>query len=84
MNDLRHLIEKMKFTEKIIGTRDFEFAQISTGAIESSQIHPESLESKLCPGLYFAGEVLDVFGPCGGFNLHWAFISGIIAGQMKS
>jgi predicted Rossmann fold flavoprotein len=84
LNDLRHLIKKMMFTEKIIGSRDFEFAQISTGAIESSQIHPESLESKLCPGLYFAGEVLDVFGPCGGFNLHWAFISGIIAGQMKS
>ncbi|MBW6473258.1 MAG: aminoacetone oxidase family FAD-binding enzyme [Anaerolineaceae bacterium] len=84
MNDFRHLIKMMKFTEKILGTRDFEFAQISTGAIESSQINPESLESKLCPGLYFAGEVLDVFGPCGGFNLHWAFISGIIAGQLKS
>jgi predicted Rossmann fold flavoprotein len=82
--DFLNLVQKMKFTEKIIGTRDFEFAQISTGAIESSQINPDSLESKLCPGLYFAGEVLDVFGPCGGFNLHWAFISGIIAGQLIS
>ncbi|MBE0686837.1 MAG: NAD(P)/FAD-dependent oxidoreductase, partial [Anaerolineaceae bacterium] len=68
----------------VLGTRDFEFAQISTGAIESSQINPETLESILCPGLFFAGEVLDVFGPCGGFNLHWAFISGIIAGQLKN
>jgi predicted Rossmann fold flavoprotein len=85
LNDFLNLVEKkMKFTENIIGTRDFEYAQISTGAIESSQIDPESLESKLFPGLYFAGEVLDVFGPCGGFNLHWAFISGIIAGQLKS
>ncbi len=84
LNDFLTLINKMKFTEKILGTRDFEFAQISTGAIESSQINPETLESELCPGLYFAGEVLDVFGPCGGFNLHWAFISGIVAGQLKS
>ncbi len=85
LNDFLNLVEKnMKFTENIIGTRDFEFAQISTGAIESSQINPDSLESKICPGLYFSGEVLDVFGPCGGFNLHWAFISGIVAGQLKS
>ena len=84
LNDFLTLINKMKFTEKILGTRDFEFAQISTGAIESSQINPETLESELCPSLYFAGEVLDVFGPCGGFNLHWAFISGIVAGQLKS
>jgi len=84
LNDFLDLINKMKFTEKVLGTRDFEFAQISTGAIESSQINPETLESILCPGLFFAGEVLDVFGPCGGFNLHWAFISGIIAGQLKN
>jgi predicted Rossmann fold flavoprotein len=84
LSDFLNLVRKMKFVEKIIGTRDFEFAQISVGAIEPSQINPESLESKLCSGLYFAGEVLDLFGPCGGFNLHWAFISGIIAGQLKS
>jgi predicted flavoprotein YhiN len=84
MNDFRHLIKRIKFTEKIFGTRDFEFAQVSTGAIDSSEINHESLESRLCPGLYFAGEVLDVFGPCGGLNLHWAFISGIRAGQLRS
>lgn len=84
INDFINLTNKMMFTENILGTRDFEFAQISTGAIESSQINPETLESKLCTGLYFAGEVLDMIGPCGGFNLHWAFISGIIAGQLKN
>lgn len=83
-NDFIHLINNMKFREQILGTRDFEFAQVSTGAIDSSKIDPETLESKLCPGLYFAGEVLDMFGPCGGFNLHWAFVSGIVAGQLKS
>jgi len=84
VSDFLYLVRNLKFKEKILGTRDFEFAQISTGAIESSFINPGTLESTLCPGLYFAGEVLDMFGPCGGYNLHWAFISGIIAGQLKS
>lgn len=82
-DDFIQLIKNMKFKEKILGTRDFEFAQVSTGGLDSSKINPETLESLICPGLYFAGEVLDMFGPCGGYNLHWAFISGIIAGQLK-
>ena len=84
VSDFLYLVRNLKFKEKILGVRDFEFAQISTGAIESSFINPGTLKSTLCPGLYFAGEVLDMFGPCGGYNLHWAFISGIIAGQLKS
>ncbi len=44
------------------------------------QVHPETLESRLLPGLFFAGEVLDLDGPCGGFNLTWAFSSGLLAG----
>jgi predicted Rossmann fold flavoprotein len=81
-DDFIQLIKNLKFKEKILGTRDFEFAQVSTGAIESSNINPETLESRLVPGLYFAGEVLDMFGPCGGYNLHWAFISGIVSGKL--
>lgn len=84
LHDFNHLVRNLKFREIILGTRDFEFAQTSTGAIESSKINPQTLESCLCPGLYFAGEVLDMFGPCGGYNLHWAFISGIVAGQLES
>lgn len=76
------LVKDLKFTEKINGTRGFEFSQISTGGIDSSQINNETLESKVCPGLYFAGEILDVMGPCGGFNLHWAFVSGLLAGKL--
>jgi hypothetical protein len=81
IKDFKKLMTKLIFSESIIGTRDFQYAQISTGAIESSQVNHETLESKLRPGLYFAGELLDVFGPCGGYNLHWAFISGIVAGR---
>ena len=83
-NGNKNLFNHLKLKEKILGTRGFEFAQISTGAIKSEDVHPETLESTLCPGLFFAGEVLDVFGPCGGYNLHWAFISGIVAGKLSS
>ena len=41
----------------------------------------ENLESRICPGLFFAGEVLDVDGTCGGYNLQWAFSSGNVAGE---
>jgi predicted Rossmann fold flavoprotein len=79
---LNKVINDLKFTEKINGTRGFDFSQISTGGIDSSQIDIDTLESKLCPGLYFAGEILDVMGPCGGYNLHWAFVSGLLAGKL--
>lgn len=71
----------LSIQEKILGTRGFEFAQLSTGGIASQEVNPETLESKIIPGLFFAGELLDVIGPCGGYNLHWAFISGIVAGR---
>lgn len=83
VKDFQMIMENLKLKENIIGTRDFEFAQISTGAIDSGNINPETLQSTLIPGLYFAGEVLDMFGPCGGYNLHWAIISGIVAGQLN-
>ena len=63
------------------GTRDFQFSQLSTGGINLDQINPHTMESKLHPNLYFAGEILNVIGPCGGYNLHWAFTTGIIAGS---
>lgn len=80
--DFSRLIDNLYFTEKILGTRSFEFAQGSTGGVCSSKVNPDTLESSICPGLYFAGEVLDVIGPCGGYNLHWAFVSGIVAGKL--
>lgn len=68
------------FDLNIIGSSGFDNAQCSSGGIPLSEIDTESLESKLCHGLYFAGEVLDVDGKCGGYNLQWAWSTGAIAG----
>ncbi len=62
-------------------SRDFEFAQVCAGGIEKSQICPETFESNIVKDLYFAGEILDVDGVCGGYNLQWAWSSGYIAGM---
>ena len=60
--------------------RDFEFAQVCTGGIRTEEIDEKTLESRLLSGLYFAGEILDVDGICGGYNLQWAWSSGFVAG----
>ena len=75
------LINNMTISENIKGTRGFSFSQLSTGAVNSIDVDPLTLESKIISGMHFAGEILDVIGPCGGYNLHWAFISGITAGR---
>ena len=46
-----------------------------------SEIDPDTMESRLAGGLYFAGEMVDVDGPCGGYNLQWAWSSGALAGR---
>ena len=61
--------------------RDFEFAQVCTGGIPVHEIHMDTLESAIIPNLYFAGEILDVDGICGGYNLQWAWATGFIAGR---
>ena len=65
----------------IDGTRGFEFAQLKTGGIPVTEVHPATMESRVVSNLFLAGEVLDVVGPCGGFNLHFAFASGMMAGR---
>jgi len=63
------------------GTRGFEFCQLSTGGVPVTEVEAATLQSRVVPGLYLAGEVLDVVGPCGGYNLQFAFSSGVIAGR---
>ena len=53
---------------------------LTAGGVERSEINPKTCESRKQAGLFFAGEVCDVDGPCGGYNLHWAFASGRLAG----
>ena len=64
----------------LTGTLGFEDAQVTAGGTETSGFDPETLESRLVPGLYACGEVLDVDGDCGGYNLQWAWSSGRLAG----
>ncbi len=69
---------------KIEGTRGFEFCQLKVGGVPLEEINPKSYQSRIVPHLYLAGEVLNVVGPCGGFNLHFAFASGLMAGNSVS
>lgn len=66
---------------RISGVRGYEQAQISLGGLYTSALNPRTMEVRSRPGLYIAGEVLDVTGATGGYNLHFAFASGIIAGE---
>jgi predicted Rossmann fold flavoprotein len=63
------------------GTVGFSKAEVTRGGVNTEEVSSQTLESKLCPGLYFAGEVLDVTGWLGGYNFQWAWASGWVAGQ---
>ena len=71
----------VSFNVNIVGTRGFDVAQVSLGGISLDDIDIRSFESKIVSGLYFTGEVMDVTGDCGGYNLGFAFLSGMIAGK---
>ncbi|MEK5182938.1 MULTISPECIES: aminoacetone oxidase family FAD-binding enzyme [Paenibacillus] len=64
---------------KVTDTNGFTNAQVTAGGIDTSEIIEGTLESKLVPGLYLAGEVMDVDGDFGGYNLQWAWSSGYVA-----
>lgn len=69
------------FELPIVKTDTFDKSQICTGGVSLSEINPETMESTLIPNLYFTGEILDVDGKCGGYNLALAFITGYLAGS---
>ena len=78
------LVENLKrFTFEIV---DFnkDLAKVTVGGIELKNINPKTMESKITPNLYFAGEVLDLDGPTGGYNLKIAFSTGFLAGKSAS
>jgi len=64
----------------VIGSNPYENAQVCAGGVDTTQVNT-TMESKLIPGLYLAGELLDVDGRCGGYNLQWAWSSGYLAGH---
>lgn len=66
---------------KITAVNSFDSAQVCRGGADTRQVNPETMESRRVRGLYFAGEILDVDGICGGYNLQWAWTSGALAGK---
>jgi predicted flavoprotein YhiN len=71
------------FVLPVTGNMGMEQAQVTAGGIRTGEFSAHTLESRLCPGLYAAGEVLDIDGDCGGYNLQWAWSSGRLAGMLK-
>lgn len=67
----------------VIGHDGFKMAMITRGGISLKEISPDTMESKILQGLYFCGEVMDLDGPCGGYNLQWSFASGYLAGFLS-
>ena len=68
------------WTFKIEGTMSWNNAQVTKGGVRTAEFDEKSLESKLIKGIYAVGEILDIDGDCGGYNLQWAWTSGYVAG----
>ena len=75
------IIDGNGYTLTVTGTKAWVEAQVTAGGVKLSEIDEITMESRLVPGLYLAGELLDADGPCGGFNLQWAWTTGILAGR---
>lgn len=78
------LINLCRWQVNVKGLRPFKEAQVTAGGVDCRQIFPESLMSKKAPGLFFCGEVLDVDGDTGGYNLQWCWSSGYAAGNVAA
>ncbi len=72
-------LKKWRF--EITGVMPWDNAQVTSGGIRLSEINPETMESRLVKNLYVTGELMDIDGDCGGFNLQWAWSSGFVAGS---
>ena len=82
--DLRRIAAQVKgFTLPITGVCGFDQAQVTAGGLRCGEFDPRTMESRLVPGFYACGEVLDIDGDCGGYNLQWAWSSGHAAGAAR-
>ena len=71
----------VRFKAECVEMNGFQQAQVVAGGVDTTEVDPDTMASRLVPGLYFAGEVLDIDGICGGYNLQWAWASGYVAGR---
>jgi len=77
------LIKLLAWTPLTVNGHDgFKLAMITRGGISLKEIDPNTMQSKKMKGLYFCGEVMNLDGPCGGYNLQWSFASGFLAGKL--
>lgn len=65
----------------VAGTRGYNYAEATAGGVSLTEIDPSTMQSRVCPGLYLVGEILDVDGRIGGFNFQWAWSTGYVAGR---
>ena len=80
--DRRRLVHGLvEWKLPISDTRGYNYAEATAGGVELTEIDPFTMESRMCPGLYLVGEILDVDGRIGGFNFQWAWSSGHVAGR---
>ena len=81
-SELKQIATKINHFEILDGTAiGFTSAEVMMGGVSVDKISSKTMESKICPGLFFAGEVMDITGDLGGFNIQWAFSSGFVAGK---
>ncbi len=81
-SDIKRIAHAIQdFSLAVVGIMGFDAAQVTAGGIRTEEFHPHTMESRLIPGLFAAGEVLDIDGDCGGYNLQWAWASGYLAGK---
>ncbi len=78
INSIVFNVKQLSFTP--IDTKGFENAEVVNGGVYTDEVDEKTLQSKLVKNLYFSGELLDIDGDCGGFNLHWAWASGYVSG----
>ena len=80
--EIRRVAEVMKdWPLRCTGTQSWMHSQVTAGGVDVQEVDPRTMQSRLAPGVFFAGEVLDVDGESGGYNLQWAWSSGYVAGQ---
>jgi predicted Rossmann fold flavoprotein len=80
--DRRRLIDRLTaYPLHWTSTDGFDKAEVTGGGVRLSEVDPRTLESRIVPGLHFCGEILDAFGPIGGHNFLWAFVTGKLAGD---
>jgi predicted flavoprotein YhiN len=80
--ELREIAHKLRHWQIIPeGTEGYEKAEVTCGGVDTEELSSRTMEARKVPGLYFVGEVMDVTGHLGGYNLQWAWSSGHAAGQ---